>query len=256
MPVDPLLIGALGITDPIEIQQLAQQPADIPPGTGPTAASGSQPMQDALAQLQGVFNEYDVPSLSSWAWDELINGKSMDQITIEMHDQPAYKQRYPYEDAMRAAGLGTLSPADMLKTERDYKAVQQSFGITPSTNPADYVKLFTGQVSASEFHDRLNLYNKLRTTYSPYIKQQFETNAGIGDVSDQDLYKLLSGTDTSVAQRYADATGTPMHIPSFADIQTAEQKALQANAAIFSGGGGEEFKINPQDVTAAREQAI
>lgn len=260
--VDPLLLESLGnyvpttTLDQLPTTNVPEPTTIVIPGQAQTGA-GAVSNTDALAQLQAVFQKYDLMGLSDWAWQQLVSGQSQDQILISMHDQPAYQRRFPYEKAMQQAGLPALSPAEMLATESEYKRVQQQYGVSPSTNPNDYVNLFTSQVSPNEFQNRLDLYHKLRTTYAPYIKQQFEQNAGITNVSDGDLYNLLAGQDSSLAQRYADQTGTPMHIPSFADLQTAEQKAVEQQKALFSGGG-EVTTIqpgtSPEEVVAKRAE--
>lgn len=264
MPIDPNLLESLGIYDPGQQQLLSDQVDQIASQAPPSPAPSTTPVytptpinqQDALARLQGVLNQYDLGSLSDWAWGQLTAGVTENQILVSMHDQPQYQQRFPYEQAMRDAGLPVLSPAEMLKMETDYKQVQRAFGVQPSVNPSDYVNLFTNQVSANEFNSRLDTYNKLRTTYAPYIKQQFEDQAGITGIKDEDLYNLLSGQDQGLAQKYADNTGTPLHLPSFSDIQTAEQKALEAQKANFSNQGGVVQTVNPADLEKNRELAI
>src|SRR5438445_56862 len=97
-----------------------------------TTAITSQ--NDALAQIQDALNKYGLSGLGGWAWQQLTSGMTQDQIALSLHDQPLYQQRFPYEKAMRDAGLPVLSPAEMLANEAEYKRVQNSFGIIPSNN--------------------------------------------------------------------------------------------------------------------------
>lgn len=269
--VDTLLLESLGIFDFNEQQALQNQIAAVTPTTplvpvgqpaqqpGPgTPTPGVDPVvvennrRDALARIRDRLSQYDLGGLADWAWQQLQGGSTEDQIMLDIHDQPLYKQRFPYEDAMRAAGIRVLSPSQMLAVEAEYKRVQRVYGMTPSDNAADYTNLFVQQVSGNEFNERLGMFHKLRTVWSPFIRQQFASEAGIRNVSDEDVYKLFSGQDAGLARRYSESTGTNFHVPSWADMQEAERQAIARNQAEFSGGGGLETEDQPGEVVRRR----
>jgi hypothetical protein len=189
----------------------------------PAGAPQDQARQDAFARLRTLFDQYGIPDLAQWAWGELTGlsgvSKSEDQVLLDMYDQPTFKQRFPYFDALRQAGLPAPTIAETLRTETEYKQLQRRFGVDPSNNPGDYVSLFTGQVSPSEFGKRLEDFFQVKNVWGPHMRAAFETHAGIPGVSDTDLYALMSGQKDDLAHQYAHATGTPVHVPNFREIE-------------------------------------
>lgn len=239
-----------GVVEPLPPLAPSPPATQVSPGTTPATDN-----QDAFARLRTRLAQYDLTGLADWAWGRLQAGISETRVISEIREQPLYKQRFPYVEAMRQAGLPFQDEAVMLRRETEYKQLQRRYGIEPSKNPADYTRLFTGDVSANEFGSRLNMYYKLRNVYSPYIRQQMLQQAGI-NVGDSEIYNMFSGQDTAAARRYAEVTNTQFHTPSFADLERAEELALDRNRAEFSGGGGVEFGENAEETVRRRKLAI
>ena len=208
----------------------------------PATSANSDPagIQSAYTTLVNLFAQYDLPGLDQWAWNELTSGSSSDQILIDLYNQPQFQQRFPYYQAMLQAGLPAMTPAQMLNNEAQYKSAMSQYGITPTTNPQDYMNLFMNQVSPSEFQSRLQNWNAVQNLYGPQLRQGLENYLGVNhgvQISDSDLYKMLSGLDESVGAKYASVTGTPMTNLTFNDLANAETKAQAAYKAEYNAGG-------------------
>lgn len=224
--------------------------AYVPPRAQPAAQAGTADQQSANAIVQQFLNDAGLGDLSNWAWQQIVSGASPAQIEVELYQQPEFKQAFPEYDALRAAGLPTdLTPADLLHTRAAYRQAMQAEGHDTSQLTAkDYLPLMLQQISPAEFTQRLTDYRTVQQVYGPHLRAGFEQHAGIGNLSDADMYGLLSGLKPELAQQYAAKTGTPNTQFGFADIKQAMAKAEAEDQAMFKAGGT--VTVGPTSATA------
>src|SRR5437867_2701415 len=89
-------------------------------------------MDDAFASLKDLLDRYGLPSLTDWAWQQLVGGKSEAEITLSLYDQPAFQQRFPAIAARRASGLNAITPAEYVSYETQARQMFQAAGFPPS----------------------------------------------------------------------------------------------------------------------------
>lgn len=130
-------------------------------GAGPSGyptAPGLGANRDALARLTQILKQYGLGDMTDWVRGKLLAGASEAEITLDLYDQPQFKQRFPAIEARRAAGLNPVSPAEILEYETRGRELLRRAGITAgSFTDRDYLQgLMTKDVSLAEVQDRLN----------------------------------------------------------------------------------------------------
>lgn len=78
----------------------------------------ADPQQDAFSYIQSVLDSYGLGSLSTWAWNEIVNGASTDQVAQDLRKTPEYAARFPGMNELRAKGQAI--------TENQWIAYQQT----------------------------------------------------------------------------------------------------------------------------------
>lgn len=111
---------------------------------------------DAESILRDYLRQYGLEGLGDWAWQQYLNGSSIDQIMLDIRDQPAYKQRFPAMEQLAQAGEA-ITELDYIAYEKSVRQMLQQYGITPGLyDTAEGIKnLLVNRVSAVEVNARL-----------------------------------------------------------------------------------------------------
>jgi hypothetical protein len=135
-----------------------------PPSSGP--GSGTQDQNDAFAYISDLLSSYGLPGLSDWAWDQIVQGSSSDQIIQSMRQQPEYAARFPGMALRRAAGLNAISEGEYVSYERQAQQLMRAAGMPAGfwDTPEDFAKLIGNDVSVNELNQRItNAYLRVAT---------------------------------------------------------------------------------------------
>lgn len=224
--------------------------AASPTSAPPTPAGPTPAQQDAFAQIQTVLGQYGISGLGDWLWGEIKNNNPESQIMLDLQNQPAFLSRFPGMKALTDAGLPAITPAQYLATENEYKRNLADLGIdTKGLTPADFVPLFASNLDPTEVRSRMDIYQNVATTFSPTMRQNFDTYAGM-KITDDDVYNMFQDTPQGQAlvKQYALATGTTTAdashftnavgaagaaLPSVASLQYAQTRATNEEKALF-----------------------
>jgi hypothetical protein len=160
------------------------RPAEDAPGTtAPPPAPGSPESDEgARALLRRVLDEVGLGVLGDWAWARQLEGWSEAQIWLEMRNQPEYKARYPYMDALRKKGRA-ISEGDAIKLEKTYAELGRQYGLPVGfyDTPDDFTALISGEVSPAEYSSRLQQDQALVFDTDPTVRQELERVYGVTD---------------------------------------------------------------------------
>jgi hypothetical protein len=141
--------------------------------------------ESAKAVLQTALDDVGLGSLGGWAWQRYLDGASEAQIFLELRDQPAYKARFPYMDALRARGQA-ISEKEAIALERTYAGIAHQYGLPVGfyDTPDDFVKFITQNVSPAELSERLQMYQALVFDTDPVVRQELNRIYGVteGDI--------------------------------------------------------------------------
>jgi hypothetical protein len=164
------VVGAVNPTRPTGVHPDLRVPTSKPTGVHPDitgtktapGVGGTQEQADAYATLKGLLDQYGLGSLADWAWQQLLNNHSPDQIMLEMYNTPEFKQRFPAIEARQKAGLPPISPAEYIAYESAAGQIMRAAGFPPGfyDHPDDFTNYIAGNVSIAEVSQRASVYQQ------------------------------------------------------------------------------------------------
>ncbi len=158
--------------------------------TGTGTSSVSKETQDAFAILKSALSNYGLETLYPVIEGYMKSGLGSEQAKLKIKTEPIYQARFAGNEKRRTAGLNVLSEAEYLALEDAYSQTlkaygQQSyFGATRDTRQTKMAELIGGDVSATEFKDRIDLASTRVTNADPGIKAQLKSYY---DIQEADL---------------------------------------------------------------------
>ena len=163
-------------------------------GTTPNAGSGtpgagniSKETQDAFAILKSALSNYGLETLYPAIEGYMKSGLGPEQSKLKIKQEPVYQARFAGNEKRRTAGLNVLSEAEYLALEDAYSQTlkaygqQTYFGATRQARQATMADLIGGDVSATEFKDRIDLAVTRVNNADPLVKEQLKAFYKIED---------------------------------------------------------------------------
>lgn len=151
-----------------------------PPTTTDTSSATSATDGSAKASITNFLGQYGLASLGSWAWNEYLHGTPIDQIMLDLRSTPEYQQRFPAMATLSSQGRA-ITEAQYLSFEQSVRDVNHQYGIPQGflDKPEDIAKLLTGNVSASEYSSRMNLYAQDAYASPPQVQAEMSRLYGV-----------------------------------------------------------------------------
>lgn len=150
--------------------------------------------KDAFALIKETFRLYDLEELFPVIEKLMKDDVGPEQAALLLKTDPrynaAYVKRFAGNEARRKAGLNTMSEAEYLALEDSYTStlkaygLQSQFGLTREEKQAKMAGLIGGDISATEFKDRVDTVVTRVNNADPTIK---ETLRSFFDIKDADL---------------------------------------------------------------------
>lgn len=127
--------------------------------TAPSGTSATGVVTSAQAILNQFLSDYGLAALGDWAWQKMLRGESIEQISLEMRDTPTYQARFPAMQQLAKDGHA-MSEAEYIAQEKSYTNIMHSYGLPSGfyDSPQDFAKFMTGNVSPAELNDRVKEY--------------------------------------------------------------------------------------------------
>lgn len=129
-------------------------------------------------------------ALADAAWELLESKTPRREIPGKLQELPAYKTRFPANEARKKAGLRPLTPAEYFAKEEEYRELMQNYGLPeryyvksdPLASQANFDKLISGNVDSVTLEKRLiqaveeiqnkpSEYLEAITTYYPEVQR-------------------------------------------------------------------------------------
>jgi hypothetical protein len=145
---------------------------------------------DAFALLKDLFTDYGLEELVPVIEGYMKQGIGPKQAAILLKQEPVYKTRFAGNEKRRTSGLNVLSEAEYLALEDAYSQTlkaygqQTYFGTDRKARQAAMSTLIGGDISATEFKDRIDLAVTRVANADPLIKTQLK---GYYNIEDTDL---------------------------------------------------------------------
>lgn len=138
-----------------------QPPTPAPaPGATPTPVRHEATADEinAFDYIRSILEDYGLADLADWAWDQIVGGSSASQVALDMHNQPAFQQRFPAIEERKRRGLPAISPAEYVAYERAALQMFRNAGLPPDfyDSPQDVARLITEDVSVAELSQRIS----------------------------------------------------------------------------------------------------
>lgn len=137
----------------------------------------------AWAALEQMLKNYGLGELTTWAKQQFVDGRSPDEITLALEDQPAFKQKYKAIFDRRAKGLPPVSVADIMQYRQQALNLEHFYGLPQGVVSDDaHVNAFVaGDTSFDELTHRIQQGALIAQQSPPEVKQWLAENYGIND---------------------------------------------------------------------------
>jgi len=172
------------------------------------AVAPTQAQRDSHALLRETFARYGLggEALATWALEQIIAGKGIDQILLELEERPEFRAAFPEIEARRRSSAETgiqlepISPAEILAYRTQAKALMASYGLPASfySQNTDFFDLIVGDTSMSELNDRLDRASKRVVHAPPEVRAVFTDL--FGTAGEDAMYALFVDTDRALPE--------------------------------------------------------
>jgi hypothetical protein len=239
------------------------------PGSGSTGAGGSgtgvnagltTEQTNAFELVKGQLAQYGLDSLSTFVYNEIVAGRSSDEVVRDLRGTPEFQKRFPAIGEREKKGLPAISPGEYVSYEKQATQLMRAAGLPAGfyDSPDDFHALLAADVSPSELNSRIDLarqasYN-IPADVSNRLYSQFGISPGSGSLTaffldpDRAAPLLQRNYDAAKIGAAADRAGYGLSDPQAAqlalqgvtDAQAAQGfTALQHDQSLFQGLPGQ-----------------
>lgn len=153
----------------------------------PAAGSGTTSQDNAYADLQTQLTSYGLGALTSWAWGEIVAGKTEAQVLTDIYETPQFKARFPAIFTRQAQGLPAISPGDYISYENTATQLFEAAGFPPAfyDNPQNFESYIANDMSTNELQSRISLAQQAAYQSPPDVQAVLQRDYGItaGDLT-------------------------------------------------------------------------
>lgn len=134
-------------------------------GTGVNAGLTTA-QTNAFATVKAQLDQYGLGSLSTFVYNEIIAGRSAEEVTRDLRGTPEYAQRFPGIALREKAGLSPISPGEYVSYENAAFQQMREAGLPKGfyDSTDDFTQLIASNVSPSELRSRID--NAKQATYN------------------------------------------------------------------------------------------
>jgi hypothetical protein len=119
------------------------------------------------------------------AWTGKVIGpeSTVDDIGIQLRDNPVFQERFPANQALKAAGKPQYSVSQYLRLEGDYKQALQNAGMPAGfyDQPQDFQNFIANDVSVQEVEARAQLGYQAVRQAPPQVVAEFQRLYGVSE---------------------------------------------------------------------------
>lgn len=126
-----------------------------------------------------ALKDYGLESLTEWASNALIFGKSEDQVMLELYERPEFRTRFAGMFAREDAGLPAISVQDYINYENVASSLGSTWGLNLSKSEVD--NLIANNVSAQELEQRFTIASTAVYESDVNTRNELTRLFGIGD---------------------------------------------------------------------------
>lgn len=168
-------------TTPVTTSEGGRASTPALPGQTATNPSSASSQQNAGLALQQMLDQWGLGDLASVVMQYIQQGYDATSIQYLLTQTPEYQRRFSGNAQRISNGLGALSPADYIATERAYQDILRSAGLPQGfyDSPDDFSKWIAGDVSPSEVQSRVNTAVHFAQSTDPTYRTALSAYYGI-----------------------------------------------------------------------------
>lgn len=208
--------------------------------SGNGGASFTSNQQSAFDIMENLLQQYGLGSLTGTLKNIILSGiTDQNEISIQLQQTDAWKQRFAGNEILRKKGLPELSVNQYLSVEQSYAQVMKNYGLPTGfyDDPADFAKFIGNSVSANELQQRVQMYADVANREDPAVLKQLQsmgTTKGdlLAYMMDPTramplIQKKYNSTLIGAAARRAGLTPDNAYVSHLAELGVTEQGAAQ-----------------------------
>lgn len=134
------------------------------------------------AAFERMLKNYGLGELAAWAKQQFTDGKSSDEITLALEEQPAFQRKYAAIFDRRKKGLPPVSVTDIMQYRQQALNLEHFYDL-----PAGYISddqhinaAVGGDVSFSELEHRVTLGASIALQQPPEVMDWLQSTYGVG----------------------------------------------------------------------------
>lgn len=166
------------------------------------AEGGNSPDRsgDAWAVLAEVLSRYGLESMAPWVKQEIQQGRSIQEILLDMREHSAFKERFKAIDRREELGLNPVSPEEIIAYENQARDLMRSSGLPSGFYDEfdDFVELIGKGVSLPSLQRRVQESWDRVVNAPPEVKSAFGELYGVQ--GDQALATFMFDPDKAEVQ--------------------------------------------------------
>jgi len=177
-------------------------------------------------QMAAVLKRYGLEGLTDWASNALIQGKSEEEIMLDLYDQQAFKTRFAGMFARQGAGYPPISIDSYLEYEDMASSLGTTWGMKLSKAEVD--NLVANNVSAKELEQRFTIAATAVYEDDSFVRDSLTRLFGVSQENLMRYWMDPKATLGSLQQQYkmGEIAGAAMRT-GFGQITASQAQRLQ-----------------------------
>lgn len=227
-------------------------------------ANFTSSQQTAFDIMENLLEQYHLTALSGTLKNIILSGiTDQAEISLQLQQTNAWKQRFAGNEELRRKGLPVLSVAEYLSVEQSYAQVMKNYGLPQGfyDDPADFAKFIGNSVSANELQQRVQMYADVANREDPAVLKQLQsmgTTKGdlLAYMMDPNramplIQQKYNSTLIGAAARRAGVTPDNEYVKHLAELGVTEQGAAQGYGQVAEELPGAQLlgSIYHEDIT-------
>jgi hypothetical protein len=137
----------------------------------------------AFSYVRELLRSYGLQELEQWAYQQFVEGKTADEISIEIESQPAFKRKFAAIFARRERGLPPVSALEIVDYRRRALALERFYDLPEGMISSDTATndAVAGDISFEELTNRVQVGARIAYNSPPEVKAWLQSTYGIGE---------------------------------------------------------------------------
>lgn len=169
-----------------------------------------------FAALEALLRSYDLAELLPWARQQFVEGRTIDEVTMGLREQEAFRRKYAPIFERESRGLAPVTVAEVIEFRTRARQLERMYGMPDGFIDPD--RLMLADVSINELSDRVQMASSFVDS-RPDVTTELERLYGMG-------------RGAAIAYALDPDTAQPAIIRAFNSAQVAAQATRQGFGSL------------------------